>query len=119
MLETRIPTRRVSISALTAALFIIMSSEAIPGQETPGPRRDINAVLADNDDRLLAIKGVVGVYVGLLGDGCTRCLRVMIARDTPELRKALPASIEDYPVVVEVTGEIRPLAGENPERPER
>lgn len=94
---------------LAVAIFITMSPEAIAQEGRPAPRRDINAVLADNDDRLLAINGVAGVYVGVLDDGQTPCLRVMLVRDTPELRKALPASIENYPVVLEVTGEIRPL----------
>jgi hypothetical protein len=33
----------------------------------------------------------------------------MLAKDTPELRRAIPAAIERYPVVIEVTGEIRAL----------
>src|ERR1051325_10025655 len=37
--------------------------------EPTSPKRDINAVLADHDKRLLSIPGVVGVYVGLLDDG--------------------------------------------------
>ena len=97
----------------------MMSSEAIPQPPAPAPRRDINAVLADNDDRLLAINGVAGIYVGLLDDGRTPCLHVMLVRDTPELRKAIPSSIEGYPVVIEITGEIRPLQNEIPERPQR
>ena len=43
------------------------------------PPRDINAVLADHDTQLLAIPGVVGVYVGLLNDEKTPCLKVMLA----------------------------------------
>ncbi|HEV2842154.1 MAG TPA: hypothetical protein VGW39_12585 [Chthoniobacterales bacterium] len=41
---------------------------------SPSPQRDINAVLRDHDTELLAIPGVVGVYVGLLEDGKTPCL---------------------------------------------
>jgi hypothetical protein len=77
---------------------------------SPPPKRDINAVLADNDKRLMNIDGVVGVYVGLLNDDRTPCLHVMLARDTPQIREALPKSIEGYAVVAEVSGEIRPLA---------
>jgi hypothetical protein len=73
------------------------------------PRRDINAVLAAHDKELLAIPGVVGVYVGTLEDRHTLCLKVMLAEDRPEVRRAIPPTIEDYPVVVEVTGEIRAL----------
>ena len=36
---------------------------------SPPPKRDINAVLRDHDKELMAIPNVVGVYVGVLGDG--------------------------------------------------
>jgi hypothetical protein len=74
-----------------------------------GPRRDINAVLADHDNELLAIPGVVGVYIGLLDDDQTPCLKVMLARKDRKLEGSIPRVIEGYPVVTEVTGEIRPL----------
>jgi hypothetical protein len=72
------------------------------------PKRDINAVLGAHDKELLAIPGVVGVYVGTLEDRRTPCLRVMLARKTAESRN-VPQSIEGYPVIIEVTGEIRAL----------
>ena len=72
-------------------------------------RRDINAVLADHDKRLLAMPGVVGVYVGLLDDGKTPCLKVMLRQPDKKLEQALPRTIEGYRVVSEVTGEIKPL----------
>ena len=78
-------------------------------ETSPKPHRDINAVLADHDDRLLKIPGVVGVYVALLEDGKTPCLKVMLAEQNKELMRALPKSIEGHPVVTEVTGELRPL----------
>ena len=76
---------------------------------SPSPKRDINAVLADHDKQLLAIPNVVGVYVGLLEDGKTPCLKVMLARKSADTESAVPRSLEGYPVVTEVTGEIRPL----------
>jgi hypothetical protein len=72
------------------------------------PKRDIDAVLAEHDKSLLTIPGVVGVYVGLLNDGKTPCLKVMLARKTPE-QKRIPDNLEGHPVITEVTGEIRPL----------
>ena len=74
-------------------------------------RRDINEVLRDHDQALMAIPGVVGVYVGLLNDGKTQCLTVMAARKTRELVRQVPKSLEGYSVVVEETGVIRPLRG--------
>lgn len=76
---------------------------------SPSPKPDINAVLADHDKQLMAIPNVVGVYVGVLEDGKTPCLKVMLARKSPEAERAIPRLLEGYPVVVEVTGEIRPL----------
>lgn len=76
---------------------------------SPSPKRDINAVLRDHDKELLAIPGVVGVYIALLEDGKTACLKVMLARKTSETERAIPKTLEGYPVVSEVTGEIRPL----------
>ena len=67
--------------------------------------RDINAVLRAHDRELLAINGVVGVYVGALDDGKTPCLKVMVVSKTAELERAIPKTLEGYPIVIEVTGE--------------
>jgi|SRR6185369_10964667 len=80
-----------------------------PMSQHAAPLRDINAVLADHDDELLAIPGVVGVYVGLLSDQNTPCLKVMLVRKDARLKRRIPRTLEGYPVVTEVTGEIRPL----------
>ena len=77
--------------------------------KSANPRRDINDVLRAHDKELLAIPGVVGVYVALLEDGKTPCLKVMLARPLVETERALPKTLEGYPVISEVTGEIRPL----------
>ncbi len=74
------------------------------------PKRDINVVLAAHDKELLAIPHVVGVYVGVLEDGRTACLKVMLARKNPETERRIPHSLEGYPVVPEITGEIRPMS---------
>ena len=73
-------------------------------------RRDINAVLAAHDRELLALPGVVGVYVGLLPDQKTSCLKVMLAQPDPAVKRSIPRKLEGYPVVTEVTGEIKPMA---------
>lgn len=73
------------------------------------PRRDINDVLRAHDKELLAIPGVVGVYVAVLDDGKTPCLKVMLAQKSAQTERALPKTLEGYPIAVEVTGEIRPL----------
>jgi hypothetical protein len=76
---------------------------------SPAPKRDINAVLAAHDKQLLAMPDVTGVYVGVLEDGHTLCLKVMLARKNPETERKIPRSIGGYPVRVEVSGEIRSM----------
>jgi hypothetical protein len=74
---------------------------------SPSSKRDINAVLADHQRELMTIPDVVGVYVGVLVDGKTPCLKVMLAKEANH--RAIPRELEGYPVIAEVTGEIRPL----------
>ncbi len=76
------------------------------------PQRDINLVLRDHDRELLAIPGVVGVYVGVLEDGKTPCLKVMVVQKTPELEQKIPKSLEGYPVLLDETGVVRPMRDE-------
>lgn len=73
--------------------------------ESPSPRRDINAVLAAHDRQLLELPAVVGV----LADGKTPCLKVMLARPAADTERKIPREIEGYRVVTEISGEIRPL----------
>jgi len=84
---------------------------AQPAKSGTTPVRDINDVLRDHDKELMAIAGVVGVYVGLMADDKTLCLKVMAARKTPELVRKVPKTLEGYPVIVEESGIIRPMTG--------
>ena len=98
--------------ALAGALYLGIAAGCCHhvNQNSPSaPRRDINAVLADHDKELMAIPGVVGVYVGLMKDEKTPCLKVMLARKDASLERQIPRTLEGYAVVAEVTGEIRPL----------
>lgn len=76
--------------------------------ETSSRPADINTVLAAHEKELMAIPGVVGVYVGVLDDGKSPCLKIMLARRTPESNH-IPQKIDGWPVRAEVTGAIRPL----------
>ena len=72
-------------------------------------RKDINSVLKDHDKDLLTIPGVAGVFVGLLPDDKTPCLKVIVVKETEDLKRRIPDSIEGYPVLIEEAGVIRPL----------
>lgn len=90
-------------------LGMVASCRSMNSNEENLPQRDINAVLAEHDDQLLALPGVVGVYVGLMSDEKTPCLKVMLARDNSAVKRSIPPVIEGYPVITEVTGEIKPM----------
>lgn len=107
-------------SALSFILFSAACSSAIlsPVNQTTEQesmiRKDINTVLSDHDKELLAIPGVVGVYVGLLPDDKTSCLKVMVIKETEDLKRLIPKSIEGYPVLIDESGVIRPMKGRIP-----
>jgi hypothetical protein len=103
-------------SAVIATLFFVAchAPEQSPvdqaEQQESIPKMDINDVLRAHDQELMTIPGVVGVYVGLLPDAKTPCLIVMVVKETKDLRKKIPESIEGYPVLLEESGIIRPLS---------
>jgi hypothetical protein len=93
---------------LLPILVLAISSPHNMAQTNSSPaKRDINAVLRAHEKQLMAIPDVVGVYVGVLADGKTPCLKVMLAKETH--RHDIPGELEGYTVMTEVTGEIRPL----------
>lgn len=75
---------------------------------TAQPRRDIKSVQEDHTRELMAIPGVVGVYIGALPDS-TPCIGVLVVKMTPELERRIPKVIEGYEVRCEESGEIKPM----------
>jgi hypothetical protein len=78
----------------------------------PESRRPLEEVLRAHTAALLAVPGVLGTAQGLC-EG-SPCVKVLVARTTPDLLRAIPASLDGYPVAIEETGELRPF-----ERPRR
>lgn len=70
--------------------------------------RDINEVMKENTDRIMSLPGVVGIYIGVLED-VTPCIKVMVKEKTKELESSIPTVLEGHPVIIDVTGEIRPF----------
>lgn len=68
--------------------------------------RSIDAVLAAHTDSLMALPGVVGTALGLC-EG-EQCIKVFLADSSAATRRSVPARLEGYRVVAEVTGTIRP-----------
>jgi hypothetical protein len=98
---------------LTVMVLVLSAIVGYPQNMTQnnsrGPNRGINAVLAAHDKELLAIPDVVGVYVGTMEDGRTLCLKVMLARKNPESERKIPRMIDGYRVLTEITGSVRAL----------
>ncbi len=57
-------------------------------------------------DSLMAVPGVVGAAIASC-DG-ERCIKVLLADSNPDTKSRIPARLEGYRVIVEVTGTIRP-----------
>lgn len=95
------------IFLLAGSCFCTICGCDTPRKE-PTPLRDINLVMESHVDELMAVPGVVGVYVGMLDDG-KDCIVVMVVTLTPELQRKIPTSLEGYAVKLEETGEIKPL----------
>ena len=94
---------------LGAASAADSHQESPDGRETTlAAARPLEEVLRAHTDRLMTMRGVVGVGEGRCNG--QPCIKVFVARKTPELLKAIPATLDGYPVAVEETGELRPLA---------
>lgn len=76
------------------------------GSGAPVAVRSIDEVLKAHTDSLMALPGVVGTAIGLC-DG-ERCIKVLLADSTVATKARIPARLEGYRVVTEVTGTIRP-----------
>jgi hypothetical protein len=97
------------------ALFILVTCAAAAcrphapeGKAPPMPDRPIADVLAARTPELMALPGVVGTYQGAQPDG-TPAIVVMLARPDAGLERRIPRTLEGWPVVIEVTGEIRAM----------
>ncbi len=108
----------------TAAAFLILAAAlAVQGAGCgKGPEKERGSSSMSMDDairvmdahvnELMAIPGVVGVAVGALESGAP-CIQVLVVKKTPEHDNRVPKKIEGFPVVIQVTGEIRPMPGDS------
>ena len=106
-----------STSRLVATVAVVwLGGASVAGSHLSSPdgretrlaaARPLEEVLRAHTDRLMTMPGVVGVGEGRC-DG-QPCIKVFVARKTRDLLKALPATLDGYPVAVEETGELRPF----------
>ena len=67
----------------------------------------IKDVKAKHEARLMALPGVVSVGIGRAEDGNSAII-VGLEVANPSIEIQIPESLEDYPVVVQVIGTIKP-----------
>lgn len=81
-------------------------------QQMGAAMRDINEVMEAHVANLMALPGVVGVFIGALNNG-TPCIKVMMVKASRELEEKIPRNLEGHPVLIVETGEIKPLSGKS------
>ncbi len=86
---------------------MIPVAEEIGGQSLMA-MRDINDVMRSHTEGLMSIPGVVGTAQGLCNN--TPCIKVFVIEKTKVIDQKIPNVLEGYPIVIEETGEIRPLS---------
>lgn len=93
-------------------MAVILSCQTRQNNETVNklekPLRDINIVMKEHTEELMALPGVVGIYIGKTRDD-QFCIRIMVEKKTKQLQKKIPKIIEGHPVEIDETGVIRPL----------
>ncbi len=96
------------------ALHLLAAAGCKPAERREGAvhvshsMEEVMAVQERHTAELMATPGVAGVAVGALEDG-TFCIKILVVRQTNELRRRLPRELEGVTVVIEESGEIRPL----------
>jgi len=96
------------VTAMLVPLSGCQSGSAKPAAGGKGEqmtRPPLADVLARNTPALLKIEGVTGTGEGQESD--EPVFVVFVTQDTPELRAKLPVSVEDYRVVVRVSGNVQ------------
>jgi len=109
MKNLRVPT--AAILLVTATLFALIGCQS-GGQKSASGEKGVEMtrppladVLARNTPGLLKIEGVTGTGEGQ--ESAEPVFVVFVTQDTPELRAKLPVSVEDYRVVVRVSGAVQ------------
>lgn len=99
------------VTSAAIALLLVGGCGSEPEGEDALTEQDINSVMDAHAKELMAIEGVTGVAVGALDDG-TPSILILIMEESDELNSLLPAELEGHPVRTMVSGEIKPMPGD-------
>lgn len=94
----------VAVAVAALAPMGCERSNAPPDEEAPVAT--IQEVKDAHTEAWMELPGVVGVGIGLCDD--EECIRVFLARPSPEAEEAIPDRVDGYRVDLEVTGAFRP-----------
>lgn len=94
------------IIAIGAVIFI--NNKYSDGQrKNTTAEKTIEDVLKEHSEAWMSRPEVVGTAKGLCDD--QPCIKIYVKRKAPGLRQKIPNSIENYPIVIQETGEFRAL----------
>ncbi len=97
----------IGVLGLAVVLGSARHTAADAGKGEAMAEMSITQALKQATPKLMKIEGVVGTAQGLC-EGAP-CIKVYVARKTPELLARIPATIAGHPVAVEETGEFKAL----------
>ena len=72
-------------------------------------KKSIKEVKEAWEKRLMAIPGVEGIGIGLAEESQEKCIKVFLNRAKQKNAKKIPPTIDGYSIIIELTGEFRPL----------
>ncbi len=70
-------------------------------------RKTIEQVLSEKTSQWISIPGVAGIAAGTFKG--KPCIKILTTLNPREVKKKIPATVEDYPVIFEKTGPFRAL----------
>ena len=92
-----------TITIMNCTYATALDNQGVTTMDTKKTEEVLNKHTGD----LLSIPGVTGTAIGLC-DG-KPCIKVYVLEKTSELAEKIPGRIEGYTVVIEETGEFKPL----------
>ena len=101
-----ISLKTFAIIVSVAWLFVTPLACSQQGESTM-QEKTIQTVLKEHTDKLMALPGVVGTGQGECSG--KPCIKVFVAKKTPDLLKQIPSTLEGHPVEVQETGQFRAL----------
>src|SRR5262245_629995 len=108
--------RRIGIPGIGLVVVLVASLAATSAADRPAILVDpaslmvAKAAKERHEDAIMALEGVVGIGVGVSDTQPDQAVIVVfLAKDTPPVRKAIPATLDGVPVKVVRSGEFQGL----------